>query len=146
MYTYIHTYIGLAFPHRAKDLAMTYLLGNSLMAFLYGLIFMNCLSILLRELEVYIHQAKGTDLYIYVYVYAYISIYIYIHPYIYMLLRELEVYIHQSKGMDLYIFVYIYAYNTSYIYLCMHIYVYKCVHIDMYMYIHELFVDLIEGA
>jgi hypothetical protein len=92
---------------------------------------MNCLSILLKELEVYIHQSKGIHIYdVYAYMHNHMSTPIYILTYklifinyLSILLRELEVYIHQSKGM-VYIYshiyeayVYIYSYFHTYIFM-----------------------------
>lgn len=51
--------IATAFPSKSRQLCMTYLIGISMVVFTYGLIFANCLSFLLKELNDYIKDSEG---------------------------------------------------------------------------------------
>jgi hypothetical protein len=50
--------IGTAYPLHSTRLSMVSLIGNSISCFVYGLICCNCLSIFIKELDVYIHSVE----------------------------------------------------------------------------------------
>lgn len=52
--------IALAYPSHSKELCMAHLIGLAVSAFFYGLIFANCLSFLINELNDYINSMDPT--------------------------------------------------------------------------------------
>jgi hypothetical protein len=51
--------IGLAFPNRARTFGITYLIGLAVICFIVGIIVINCLNVLLKELRIHIDSMNG---------------------------------------------------------------------------------------
>lgn len=51
--------IAVAYPSQSKELGIAHLIGIAITAFVFGLIFCNCLSFLIKELNVYIDNVDA---------------------------------------------------------------------------------------